>query len=60
MTPPSRKAVIKPEGGKETEEKCSFPDCGCPCARLCYWGKPNDGALAVINPERPMKRGPSK
>ncbi len=30
------------------ERKCSFPDCGCPEARLCMAHKPNFGADAFL------------
>lgn len=33
--------------------ECTFPDCGCPEARLCMAKEPNDGAY-ILN------RAPSK
>lgn len=29
------------------DTKCSYPDCGCPEARLCNEGKPNSAAVAL-------------
>lgn len=36
----------------EKQEICTYPDCGCPEARLCYAGNPNE---AAINLNRPPK-----
>lgn len=33
---------------EEWGHKCTFPDCGCPEARLCIANDPNDGALSLL------------
>ena len=35
------------------EEECTYPDCGCPEARLCMAKNPNQAAIA-------LNRAPSK
>jgi len=41
---------------KEKEwQPCSFPDCGCPEARLCMSGDPNGAALFLNRPPSPER-----
>jgi len=40
--------------GKLTSE-CTFPDCGCPEARLCMANDPNEGAIALNRPKKIYK-----
>ena len=37
---------------KEEESICTFPDCGCPEARLCMAGNPNPMAETLNRPKR--------
>ena len=30
--------------------ECTFPDCGCPEARLCMAGEPSEAAIALNRP----------
>ena len=35
---------------KDKITECVFPDCGCPEARLCMGGEPNDACLSLNRP----------
>ena len=39
----------------EKEEGCTFPDCGCPEARLCMAGNPNYAARSLNRPRKEPK-----
>ena len=49
-----KKALLNWAGLKKSDiqTKCSFPDCGCPEARLCMAGDPNEAALNLNRPKR--------
>lgn len=36
----------------QEDNQCTFPDCGCPEARLCMVGNPNEASLNLNRPKR--------
>lgn len=46
-TCPHCKLEVDQYGNTEEDfPNCSFPDCGCDGARLCYTGNPNENAVS--------------